>query len=76
MLVLSRGPEESILIGDDSVRFGEHIIKFTVLGYSGGKVRIGIEAPEDLIILREELAKEKCDENHHCVATEALPRTA
>jgi carbon storage regulator len=48
MLVLSRKPGEKILIGDK--------ISITVVRIAPGIVRIGVEAPEDLPILREELA--------------------
>ena len=45
MLVLSRRIEESIIIDDD--------IKITVLGLdSRGEVRLGIEAPDDVVIVR------------------------
>lgn len=47
MLVLSRKRDEKILIGDNIV--------ITVCDLFGGKVRLGIEAPADVIILREEL---------------------
>jgi carbon storage regulator len=47
MLVLSRKLNESIIIGDR--------IKITVVGLRGNHVRIGIEAPGDVTIMREEL---------------------
>ena len=47
MLVLSRHIEERIYIGDDII--------ITVCGIVGDKVRIGIDAPRDAKILREEL---------------------
>jgi carbon storage regulator len=47
MLVLSRKSNESIIIGDN--------IRVTVASIRGRIVRIGIEAPEDVGILREEL---------------------
>ena len=47
MLVLSRKAEESMYIGDN--------IKITVLDIRGGQVRIGITAPEDIKIHREEV---------------------
>jgi carbon storage regulator len=47
MLVLSRKPGEKILIGDK--------ISITVVRIAPGIVRIGVEAPDDLPILREEL---------------------
>ena len=47
MLVLSRKAEESMYIGDD--------IKITVLDIRGGQVRIGITAPQEVKIHREEV---------------------
>ena len=49
MLVLKRKPGEKILIGDDIV--------ITVLDNRGDGVRIGIEAPKDCRILREEVLR-------------------
>ena len=49
MLVLSRKAEESMYIGND--------IKITVLDIRGGQVRIGITAPQDIKIHREEVYK-------------------
>jgi carbon storage regulator len=47
MLVLSRKVGERILIGDD--------IRVTVVRLGGGGVRLGIEAPVHLPVVREEL---------------------
>ena len=47
MLILGRNIGERILIGDD--------ITIDVLGISGRQVRIGIDAPKDVEILREEI---------------------
>ncbi len=47
MLVLSRKPGEKIVIGGITV---------TVLEVHGDRVRVGIEAPEHVRILRAELA--------------------
>ncbi|HAN96730.1 MAG TPA: carbon storage regulator [Planctomycetaceae bacterium] len=47
MLVLSRKESERIRLGDSIV--------LTVVRVSGDKVRLGIEAPADLVVLREEL---------------------
>ena len=47
MLVLSRKVGEKILIGDN--------ISVTVVRVAQGTVRIGVEAPEDLPIVREEI---------------------
>ncbi len=47
MLVLSRKVGERIWIGED--------IAVTVVRITGGGVRIGIEAPSNLAVVREEL---------------------
>jgi len=49
MLVLSRKPGESVTIGDE--------VRITVLSISGKQVRIGIEAPSDVAVHREEIYK-------------------
>ena len=47
MLVLSRKETQRIKLGDSIV--------VTVVRVSGDKVRLGIEAPSDLLVLRDEL---------------------
>lgn len=47
MLVLSRQRDESIIIGDS--------IKITIVDIRGDKVRLGIEAPRDVSVHREEV---------------------
>ena len=47
MLVLSRGKNEAIMIGDG--------IKIVVLDIRGDKVRLGFEAPRDVPIHRREI---------------------
>ncbi len=47
MLVLTRRVDESITIGDSIV--------VTVLAIEGERVKIGIKAPRDVIILRQEI---------------------
>ena len=47
MLKLTRRIGETVFIGDD--------IKVTVLGFKGTRINIGIQAPQDYRILREEL---------------------
>jgi len=62
MLVLSRHEGEKIIIGDS--------IAITVVRVNGDKVRVGIEAPDDVLVLRGEL------EVHHGgrrVAKQASP---
>ena len=47
MLILTRKDNESLFIGDD--------IEITVLGLKGNQVRIGINAPKDIDVHREEV---------------------
>lgn len=51
MLVLSRKQAERI-------RLGESIV-VTVVRVSGDKVRLGIEAPADVLVLRDELQSDE-----------------
>jgi carbon storage regulator len=48
MLVLSRRLGEKLIIGDN--------VKITVLGISGNQVRLGIDAPREIPVHREEIA--------------------
>jgi carbon storage regulator len=47
MLVLSRKEAERIRLGEDIV--------ITVVRIGGDKVRLGIQAPKDMLVLRDEL---------------------
>jgi carbon storage regulator len=47
MLVLSRHRDESIMIGDDVV--------ITIVDIRGDKVRLGIEAPQEIPVHRQEV---------------------
>ena len=47
MLVLSRKLNETILIGDN--------IRITLLGIDGDKIKLGVDAPKDIKVFREEL---------------------
>jgi carbon storage regulator len=47
MLVLSRKQSQRIRLGDSIV--------ITVVRVAGDKVRLGIEAPRDMLVLRDEL---------------------
>ena len=47
MLILSRREQQRI-------RLGDHIV-VTIVQVSGDRVRIGIEAPDNILVLRDEL---------------------
>lgn len=51
MLVLTRRPNESIVINDNII--------VTVLGVSGNQVRVGVKAPKDVGIDRQEIWERK-----------------
>ncbi|WP_018914068.1 carbon storage regulator CsrA [Thiomonas sp. FB-6] len=68
MLILSRRSGEAIRIGTD--------IRIVVVQLGGGKVRLGIDGPRDLRILREELYEMVAGLNQQAQAAdpEALER--
>ena len=51
MLILTRRAGEALRIGDD--------IEVTVMAVNGSQVRIGINAPRDVAVDREEIAERK-----------------
>lgn len=55
MLILTRKPGESLYIGDN--------VKVTIVEIKGNQIRVGIEAPADLRIYREEIYLQILDEN-------------
>ena len=61
MLILTRRVDERIFIGDN--------ITLCVLDIEGNRVRLGLEAPKDIAILREEIhqryAAEASNDAHH-----------
>ncbi|MGB8650448.1 MAG: carbon storage regulator CsrA [Mycobacteriales bacterium] len=76
MLVLTRRKNQSIVIGDGII--------VTVLDVKGDQIRLGITAPRDVQVYREELLAALTDANTSAVLTEgaapvvppAPPRTA
>ncbi|MBU5293046.1 carbon storage regulator CsrA [Anaerosalibacter bizertensis] len=55
MLILTRKKDESIVIGDN--------IEIKVLEINDGKVKLGIEAPKNIDIIRKELYENIQEEN-------------
>jgi carbon storage regulator len=55
MLVLSRKIDERVMIGDD--------IEIMVVGMEGDQVKLGIDAPEEIPIHRQEVYEEIQKEN-------------
>lgn len=55
MLILTRRVDESLVIGDN--------VTVTVLGVKGNQVRIGVDAPRDVSVHREELAQKQDGKN-------------
>lgn len=53
MLVLSRKESEKVLLGEEIV--------LTIVRVSGDRVRLGIEAPAEMLILRKELEDTAAD---------------
>ena len=67
MLVLNRKPNQSIMIGDD--------IEVVVLEVKGDNVKIGLKAPRNVPVFRQELLAELKEENQRA-ATQASPEAA
>ncbi len=57
MLVLTRKLMEKLFIGDD--------ICVTVVRLDGGQVRLGIEAPREVTVVRAELVPERSNPHHN-----------
>ncbi len=59
MLVIGRKKGESLLIGED--------VEITIVKIENGSVKIAINAPREISILRTELYKEVTDENQRAM---------
>ena len=57
MLILTRRVGETLMVGDD--------ITITVLGVKGNQVRIGVNAPKNVAVHREEIYERIKDEQNH-----------
>ena len=68
MLVLTRRPGESIVVGDNIV--------VTVIEIKGGQVRIGIDAPREVDVYREEIYEQVRQENLSAIANADAIRQA
>ncbi|MDN5344599.1 MAG: carbon storage regulator [Clostridia bacterium] len=64
MLVLTRRVNEAIII--------DNRIKITIVGIEDDKVRIGIDAPPEVPIVRQELLAAVADENKAAARTPAV----
>lgn len=61
MLILTRKPGESVYLGDN--------VKITVVEIKGHQIRLGIDAPRDLRIYREEIYEQIREENRQAADT-------
>ncbi|MDI9094345.1 carbon storage regulator CsrA [Providencia rettgeri] len=62
MLILTRRINEEVMIGDD--------IKIKILGVKGNQVRIGVAAPEDVSVHREEIYQRVLAERNNASASD------
>ena len=62
MLILNRKEGESIVIGDN--------VEIRILEIQDGKIKIGIEAPKEITILRKEVYDSVVEENKNAISNE------
>ena len=61
MLILTRRVGEALMVGDDT--------KIVVLGVKGSQIRLGINAPKDVKVHREEIYEKINEESSETAAT-------
>ena len=57
MLILTRRPAETLVIGEN--------VTVTVLAIQGGRVRLGVNAPRDIVVNREEICEKTKTRRKH-----------
>ncbi len=65
MLILTRKVGETVVIGDD--------VDVTVLGVKGNQVRIGVKAPREIAVHREEIYQRICQEKQNGSRNKEFP---
>ncbi len=65
MLILTRRVGETVMIGNE--------VTVTVLGVKGNQVRVGVNAPKDVAVHREEIYERIKREEDHDARTGAAP---
>ena len=68
MLILTRRVGETVMIGND--------VTVTVLGVKGNQVRVGVNAPRDVAVHREEIFERIKREEQGAGASSARPAAA
>ena len=64
MLILTRRIGETLMVGDE--------VSLTVLGVKGNQVRIGVNAPKEIPVHREEIYRRIQNEKNHGKSCEQL----
>jgi len=65
MLILTRRIGESVMIGDD--------VKISVLGIKGNQIRLGVSAPREVAVHREEIYQRIQDEKVRTMHSSVSP---
>lgn len=60
MLILTRRPGESLILGEN--------IRITVLGIQGKQVKLGLDVPSETTVYREEVYERVIEENRRALA--------